>query len=216
MLDGTEKFKTKGYLVTTDIKKAFHSLDHSLLLTTLEKFGFGTNFINWIKIFLNEEESCVTNRGVTTQYFKLGEGPRQGDPVSSYLFVLCLEILFTIVKNNKDIKSLRIIGKIFLYTAYADDTTFFLKDLGSIKELLNTISLFSSFSGLKPNLSKCKVAGIGLFKGEKVAVCGIKCIDLTKDVIKTCFLKKKNIELQSWPKYLAQSKEIQYNWTTLQ
>ena len=158
------------------------------------------------KIFLNEQESCVINGGVTTQYFKLEKGPRQGDPVSSYLIILCPEILFTTVKNNKDIKSLKIIGKTFLYTAYADDTTFFLKDLGSIKELLITISLFSSFLGLKPNLSKCKVAG------EKVAVCGIEYIDLTKDVIKTLiffFSNNKNIELQSWPKYLAQSKEIQ-------
>ena len=184
MLDVTEKFKTKDYLVTIDIEKAFDSLDHSFLITTLEKFGFGTNFIDWIKIFLNEQESCVINGGVTTQYFKLEKGARQGDPVSAYLFILCLEILFTIVKNNKDIKSLKILGNTFLYTAYADDTTFFLKNLGSIKELLNTISLFSSFSGLKPNLSKCKVAGIGLLKGVKVAVCGIKCIDLTKDAIK--------------------------------
>ena len=37
--DVTEKFKTKGYLVTIDIEKA------------LEKFGFETNFIDWIKIF---------------------------------------------------------------------------------------------------------------------------------------------------------------------
>ena len=45
-LDVTEKFKTKGYLVTIDIEKAVDSLDDSCLLTTLEKFGFGTNFIN--------------------------------------------------------------------------------------------------------------------------------------------------------------------------
>ena len=82
-------------------------------------------------------------------------------------------------KNNKDIKSLKILGNTFLYTAYADDTTFSLKKLGLIKELLNAVSLFSSFSGLKPNLSKCEVAGIGLLKGLKVAVCEIKCIDLT-------------------------------------
>ena len=96
-------------------------------------------------------------------------------------------------------KSLKILGNTFLYTAYADDTTFFLENLGSIKELLNTISLFSSFSGLKPNLSKCKVAGIGLLKGVKVAVCGIKCIDLTKNAIKILgifFLYNKNIELE--------------------
>ena len=61
LLDVTEKFKTKGYLVTIDIEKAFHSLDYSFLLTTLEKFGFATNFVCWIKIFLNYEESCVIN-----------------------------------------------------------------------------------------------------------------------------------------------------------
>ena len=125
LLDVTEKFKTKGYLVTIDIEKAFDSLGHSFLLTTLEKFGFGTNFIDWIKIFLNEQESCVINGGVTTQYFKLEKGARKG--------ILCLEILFTIVKNNEDIKSLKILGNTFLHTAYAGDKTFFLKNLGSIK-----------------------------------------------------------------------------------
>ena len=81
--------------------------------------------------------------------------------------MLYLEILFTTVNNNKDIKSLKILGNTFLYTPCADDTNFFSKNLGSIKELLNTVSLFSSFSGLKPNLLKCEVAGIGLLKGVK-------------------------------------------------
>ena len=40
----------------------------------------------------------------------------------------------------------------------------------SIKELLNTINYFPSFRGLKPNLSKCEVAGIGALKGVKVAI----------------------------------------------
>ena len=60
----------------------------------------------------------------------------------------------------------------FLYTAYANDSNFFLKDKNSIKELLNTINYFSFFTGLKPNLSKCEceVAGIGALKGVKVAI----------------------------------------------
>ena len=48
LLDVNEKFKTKSYLVTIDIKKAVDSLDHSFSQTTLEKFGFETNFIDWI------------------------------------------------------------------------------------------------------------------------------------------------------------------------
>ena len=71
--------------------------------------------------------------------------------------------------------------------------------MGSIKQLLNTISLFSLFSGLKPNLSKCEAAGIGLLKGVKVAVCRIKCIDLIQDAIKILgifFSYNKDIKLQ--------------------
>ena len=74
LLDVTEKFKTKGYFMAIDIKNVFDYLDHSFLLTTLEKFGFGTNFIDWIKIFLNEQELCVINGGVTTQYVKRKKG----------------------------------------------------------------------------------------------------------------------------------------------
>ena len=72
----------------------------------------------------------------------------------------------------------------FRYTAYADDSTFFFKDKNSIKELLNTVNYFSSFTSLKPNLSKCEVAGVGALKGVMVAICEIKCIDLTKEAIK--------------------------------
>ena len=65
----------------------------------------------------------------------------------------------------------------FLYTAYAGGATFLLKNLGSIKKLLNTLSLFSLSPGLKPNLSKCEVVGIGKLKEGKVEIFGINCTD---------------------------------------
>ena len=96
----TEKFKTKSYLVTISIQKAFDSLDHNFLLAILENLRFGTNFIDWIKIFINDQELHVIYGSVTAQYFKLQKGVQQGDPVSVYLFILCLEILFTNVKEE--------------------------------------------------------------------------------------------------------------------
>ena len=45
--------------------------------------------MDWIKTFLNDQESCVINGGVISQYFKLEKGARQDDPVSAYLFILC-------------------------------------------------------------------------------------------------------------------------------
>ena len=69
-------------------------------------------------------------------------------------------------------------------TAFADDTTFFLKDKESIKKVMNVFDTFSIYSGLKPNKSKCKIAGIGALKGVSLELCGMECIDLTKNSVK--------------------------------
>ena len=53
-----------------------------------------------------------------------------------------------------------------------------LKDEKSVTELMKTVDIFSIFSGLKPNKSKCEVAGLGALKGVKIALCGMECTDL--------------------------------------
>ena len=58
----------------------------------------------------------------------------------------------------------------FLFNAYVDDSTFFLKDLGSLRVLVDTFKVFSCFSGLKPNSNKCEIAGLGILKGAREAV----------------------------------------------
>ena len=87
IIEVSDVFNINGFLVTMDIEKAFDSLNHSFLLAVLKKVGFGTSFINWTGAILNKPESCVINSGKTTQYFQLDKGPRQGDPISTYLFI---------------------------------------------------------------------------------------------------------------------------------
>ena len=89
----------RPYLITIDTEKAFDLLDHDFLITVLEYFGFESYFIDWIKIFLNKRESCKINGGVTTHYFKLELGVRQGDPRATYLFFLALEISLKTMKK---------------------------------------------------------------------------------------------------------------------
>ena len=86
--------------------------------------------------------------------------------------------------ESKIINGLKIFDKTFVYIAYADDTTFFLKDTKSVIELMNIFDTFSKFSGLKPNKSKCEIAGIGVLKGVQVALCGMRCIDLVSNIVK--------------------------------
>ena len=175
---------SKGYLLAIDFEKAFDSLNHNLLIAALEKFGFGFDFIDWIKILINKQESCVINGGRTTRYFNLERGARQGDPISAYLFIIVLEIHFLLTKSSNDINGVKLLQHEYLYTAYADDTTFFLKDEISIKNVFSLIDNFSKVSGLRPNIKKCEIAGIGVLKNVNVALCGMKNVNLTEETIK--------------------------------
>ena len=61
---------------------------------------------------------------------------RQGDPLSPYLFVISVEILAIAVRNNKNIKGIKINGSEVKLLQFADDTTALLSDLNSICALL--------------------------------------------------------------------------------
>ena len=118
------EIKNTGFLVTIDVEKAFDSLDHNFLISTLEKHGFGQNFILWVKILLKDQKSCVINGGKTTKYFLLGSGARQGEPISAFLFILALDILFLLIKTKPEIAGLTIFDHCYLYSVCTDDTTF--------------------------------------------------------------------------------------------
>ena len=98
-----------------------------------------------------------------------------------------MEVLLILIKNKDNIKGIDLYDHSFLFTAYADDLTFFLKDIVSFRVLIDTFKLFSCFSGLKPNVNKCEIAGLGILKGVQEAVCGLQNIDLTNDAIKIHF-----------------------------
>ena len=87
-------------------------------------------------------------------------------------------------RNITKIKDLKIFYHLFLDAAQADDTTFLFKNKESIEEVVKTFTLLSFFSGLKPNISKCEICGLGPLKGMELAVCGMQSIDLTRDTIK--------------------------------
>ena len=87
-----------------------------------------------------------------------------------------------------------------MHTAYAHDSTFFLKDIPSVKELINSFNQSYHFLGSKANIEKCEIVGICSLKGVTEKVWGLKCVDLSNDTIKILgihFSKKKIVQMQN-------------------
>ena len=165
-----------GYLVSVDMEKAFDSVDHTFIISTLRKYGFGPNFIQWIKVLLNKQVSCVMNNGFTTGYFTR-------DPISAYLSILVLEILFLQIKKNEKIEGVKISSHKFLLSAFADDATYLVCNMDSIEELFRLHNEFEQFSTLKANWEKTIICGIGSLKGANGAFCGCKSVNLLNNTV---------------------------------
>ena len=71
IIESCDLEELERYLVAMDFEKAFDSSNYNFLITALERYGFGNDFIDWIKVLLKNEESCVINSVHTTKYFKL-------------------------------------------------------------------------------------------------------------------------------------------------
>ena len=91
------------------------------------------------------------NNGCSIGYFGCSRGACQGVPLSAYLFILAIEILFIKVTANKKIAGLDIFGHDFKLSGFADDATCFAKDEASIKELSSLFIEYEEFSSFKVN-----------------------------------------------------------------
>ena len=76
----------------------------------------------------------------------------QRDPLSPYIFLLCVEILGRHIRKNKNIKAISINNKEYRISQYADDTDFILDGSSiSFEETIDTLNIFAELSGLNIN-----------------------------------------------------------------
>ena len=166
ILEYTSENDIEAILFSADFEKALDSIEHPFLFAVLKSFGFGADFIQWIRTFFNNAESCVMNNGNSTGYFPLERGTRQGDPLSAHLFILVLEILLIQIRNNKDINGVVIYNREIKLSAYADDSSFFVVNTKSLRLIFNICESFEEFSSLKLNLEKSEACWIPSAKGR--------------------------------------------------
>ena len=162
LLEKVEEDDIPGLLVLLDFEKAFDTLEWSFINKALTFLGFGPEFGKWVKTLYTNAQSCIINNGHCSNMFTINRGVRQGDPLSPYLFILALELMSASIKNDPDIKGIKIDNSEYLLSQYADDSSLTLNDDNvSLQKSLDILGKFSECAGLKVNLDKTEAIWIG-------------------------------------------------------
>ena len=87
--------------------------------------------------------------------FPLRSGTRQGCPLSTLLFNIVLEVLATVIREEKEIKGIQIGKEEVKLSLFADDMILYIENpKDATRKLLELINEFSKVAGCKVNAQK--------------------------------------------------------------
>lgn len=166
---------TRGCL-QIDLMKAYDNLNWEFILNILTAFGLPEIFIGWIKECITTTSFSIAFNGELLDCFPRKKGLRQGDPISSLLFVIAMDILSKLLDRGAMGHSfdLHPLGNSPLIThiSFADDVLLFFDGTDqSLQGLLDILDSFNMSSGLGINRSKTAVFFDGGRHGPQSNLC---------------------------------------------
>ena len=180
ILEYTDENDMEAILFSAAFEKCFDSVEHSFIISTLRAFGFGPDFIQWVKTFFKNVESCVINNGRSTGYSPRKRHPtRRPSRCISFHYGPLIQI-----RENADIEGIIIDEIKIKLSAYADDGSFFVTDDQSLQMIFFMCNQFKEFSSLKLNLEKSEACWIGKAKCREDRPIDCNLINLCNDKIR--------------------------------
>ncbi|MDV3199462.1 MAG: reverse transcriptase family protein, partial [Sweet potato little leaf phytoplasma] len=163
-----KKDKAKAFLFKIDFEKAFDSLNWNFIDKVFEQMGFPDRWRIWIRGILSSARASVLVNGAPTAEFDYHRGLRQGDPLSPFIFIVAMEALSCFMNRLVScgvFKGISLPGynTQITHLIYADDVLMIGEwEDTNVYNLARFMRCFYLVSGLKINIRKSSLVGIGL------------------------------------------------------
>ena len=136
----------------------------------MKRMGFGERWCRWIKACIFTVKFSILVNGSSAGFFGSSHGIRQGDSLSSLLFLLVMEVLSRLLKKTENggflcgfqVGSHRHGGIHISHLLFANDTILFCD--ASREQLLYVwmvLIFFKAIMGLKVNVGKSEIVPVG-------------------------------------------------------
>ncbi|XP_018435427.2 uncharacterized protein LOC108807663 [Raphanus sativus] len=152
---------TRGCL-QIDISKAYDNVDWRHILNTLHAFELPHRLIAWIEKCISSPHYSIAINGELCGFFPGKKGLRQGDSISSSLFIIAMDILSK--KLDEAVRDGRFnphplcSDPLITHLSFADDMLIFFDGTeSSLRGILEVLKEFELISGLALNLGKSRL-----------------------------------------------------------
>lgn len=86
--------------IKLNLDKPYDCLEWSFIRDTLNLYKFPSQLVSLVMSCVSTSSiSILVNKGALESFYP-SRGIRQGDPISSYLFILCMEVLGALIKDK--------------------------------------------------------------------------------------------------------------------
>ena len=153
-------------LVNLDQKKAFDRVNHHYLFQLLKAYNFHPYFLSLIQLAYADPSFILKINNSLTAPSPFRRGLRQGCSLSAALYVLAIEPLLNLIRNNNDIYGFSFLGHNAKISAYADDITCFITRDTSWQPLAESLAIYEKASNASVNLQKSRGFWAGAWKNR--------------------------------------------------
>lgn len=158
-----KKGKMGQMIIKIDLEKAYDRIAWDFIRDTLEDVGFDRVWIRNIRSCIESTTLTLNWNGEQLQPFRPSRGIRQGDSISPFIFVMCIERLSHMIRNLEDEglwRGVRVSrnGPSLSHLFFADDMILFGEaSEAQLKVMMDCINRFCASSGQRVNLSKSSI-----------------------------------------------------------
>uniref|UniRef100_A0A803TZ67 Reverse transcriptase domain-containing protein n=1 Tax=Anolis carolinensis TaxID=28377 RepID=A0A803TZ67_ANOCA len=206
-------------IMTVDAEKAFDRINWDLFKMLMREMDIGNNFMNAIQAIYEDQTANIWVNGQSSNKIRVEKGTRQGCPLSPLIFVMSLELLLNNLRDDDNLKGLKIGKETYKLRAFADDLVCIIEDpLNNIKKWLREIEDFGKISGFRINKDKSMILTKNVSKERQSQIRDITGMKTpTKIKYLGIYLTTKNSQLLQ-NNYINKWKEIKNNlknWSSL-